>query len=595
MSRGYFFSLFLICWTLPSSSLSALGRSTNPVPSAAKSTFVGSPKQQQQAPPIVYTVAGSDSGGGAGIQADLHCIRSFGCHGCSAITCLTFQSSVGVTGVHAPPASFLQQTLDTLRDDLPPAAVKIGMLGTKELATTVGNFLQKLKADNSHKKIWVVLDPVMISTSGHRLIDEEASQAMIEHVFPAVDVLTPNLYEAEALLGRKLSTAQEVEQGARELIAMGVPAVLIKGGHSFSDSTDETGSTGSYAQDYFLSSEPPADEPRLCDGNRGVWLRSPRYNTENTHGTGCTLSSAMASALALGERQRELQDSSRQGATSSIYPIDACCLAKAYVTAGIHAGVQLGQGPGPVAQTEFPSHYQHYPTVALNPDKDLPAFRAMKAFSDHSNDDRPVLGRILPIVNTSDWVKRLCQVPEGVTDIQLRIKDETDPTKILEIVQQSQAACEAAGIRLWINDYWQAAVEAGCFGVHVGQEDLVKCIEKGGLEAMQDANMALGISTHSYAELAAALGVKPSYISLGPVFATSSKDVQFDPQGLWTVRKWRQLVHPDVPLVAIGGIGDADTATRVREAGAECAAVIGAVTKAKDTSAAISQLNAAMV
>jgi thiamine-phosphate diphosphorylase len=116
-----------------------------------------------------------------------------------------------------------------------------------------------------------------------------------------------------------------------------------------------------------------------------------------------------------------------------------------------------------------------------------------------------------------------------VTDIQLRIKDETDPAKILEIVQRSQTACAAAGIRLWINDYWQAAVEARCFGVHVGQE-AVKCIDGGGLEAMQAANMALGISTHSYGELSAALGVKPSYISLGPVFATSSKNVDFDPK-----------------------------------------------------------------
>jgi hydroxymethylpyrimidine kinase/phosphomethylpyrimidine kinase/thiamine-phosphate diphosphorylase len=665
MSRGYLVTLFLIYWVIPSLSLSALGRTTNPVNSATKSVFANDKQVQEplQAPapappPIVYTIAGSDSGGGAGIQADLHCIRSFGCHGCSAITCLTAQNSVGVTGVHAPPASFLQQQLDVLVEDLPPAAIKIGMLGTKELAVTVGSFLQKLKAANKQqhddgadgaatgaapppaRKIWVVMDPVMISTSGHRLIDDEASQAMIDHVFPAVDVLTPNLYEAEALLGRKLVTVQDVEQGARDLIAMGVPAVLVKGGHTFSDdrsessnaddtassassasATSSSSSSASYAQDYFLSSEDASDEPRLCDGNRGVWLRSPRYDTEHTHGTGCTLSSAIASALALGEQQRRaLQDTTinQQGAgagagtTSAIYPIDACCLAKAYVTAGIYTGVQLGQGPGPVGQTEFPSQFQHYPTVAMNPDKDPPAFRRMKAFSDrhgqYSDDNRPVLGRILPIFNTVDWVERLCLVssaPAGVggdgaaaaavTDIQLRIKDETDPAKILEIVQRSQTACAAAGIRLWINDYWQAAVEAGCFGVHVGQEDLVKCIDKGGLEAMQAANMALGISTHSYGELSAALGVKPSYISLGPVFATSSKNVGFDPQGLSTVRKWRQLISPDVPLVAIGGIGDTDTATRVKEAGADCAAVIGAVTKAKETRVAVSQLNEAMI
>lgn len=596
MSRGYFLSLFLICWAIPSWSLSVLGgRVSTSTPSAARRT---TPPSEASGRPIVYTIAGSDSGGGAGIQADLHAIHSFGCHACSAITCLTAQNSVGVSEVHAPPAAFLQTQLETLLDDLPPAAVKIGMLGTKELAETVGDFLKKLKAV-SEKKVWVVLDPVMISTSGHRLIQEEASDAMIQHVFPLVDVLTPNLYEAEALVGRKLTTIEEVEQGARDLLAMGVPAVLIKGGHTFSESSGTTPSSAdSFAQDYFLSSESPADEPRLCDGDGGVWLRSPRYDTEHTHGTGCTLSSAMASALALGEQERGLVEGKRQGAISSIYAIDACCLAKAYVTAGIYDGVQLGQGPGPVAQTEFPSLYQHFPSVAISPTVDIPAFRPMKAFSQEgptSSVNGPTLGRILPIVDTGDWIERLCQVPEGVTDVQLRVKDETDPDKILQIVKTSQALCEAAGIRLWINDHWQAAVEAGCFGVHVGQEDLDKCVRKGGLEAMQKANMALGISTHSFGELAAATGVKPSYISLGPVFATSSKKVQFDPQGLWTVRKWRELIDPAIPVVAIGGINDAETALRVREAGADCSAVISAVTKAEDTSTAVSELNDAML
>ena len=581
MRRGYILSLFLIHWTIPSFSLSALGN-------AASAPF-------SNRKPIVYTIAGSDSGGGAGIQADLHAIRSFGCHACSAITCLTAQNSVGVTAVHAPPAAFLQTQLETLLEDMPPAAVKIGMLGTKELAVEVARFLKKLQTVST-QKIWVVLDPVMISTSGHRLIEEEASQAMVKHIFPFVDVLTPNLFEAEALVGRKMSTVEEVEQGARDLLAMGVPAVLIKGGHIV-ESNGAASTMDSYAQDYFLSSESPADEPRLCDGSRGVWLRSSRYDSQHTHGTGCTLSSAMASALALGEQERQLADGERRGAVSSIYPIDACCLAKAYVTAGIYSGVPLGQGPGPVAHTEFPSLHQHFPSVAISPVTNLPAFRPMKAFrqrDSESGDDRPTLGRILPIVDTGDWVERLCRVPEGVTDVQLRVKDETDPAKISEIVQKSQAFCEAAGVRLWINDHWQAAVQAGCFGVHVGQEDLVKCMETGGLEAMRKANMALGISTHSFGELAAASGVKPSYISLGPVFATSSKKVQFDPQGLWTVNKWRQLVDPSIPMMAIGGIGDADITMQVREAGADCVAVIGAITKADETSAAVSQLNEAM-
>jgi hydroxymethylpyrimidine kinase/phosphomethylpyrimidine kinase len=166
-------------------------------------------------PPIVYTVAGSDSGGGAGIQADLHAIHNMYCHGCSAITCLTAQNSVGVTGIHAPPLEFLQQQLDTLWDDLPPRAIKIGMLGTKELAIRVGKMLKQWKESSpvGTRLFHVVLDPVMISTSGSKLIEDDAVEAMIQHVFPHADVLTPNKFEAQALLNRTLETPKDVEQG----------------------------------------------------------------------------------------------------------------------------------------------------------------------------------------------------------------------------------------------------------------------------------------------------------------------------------------------------------------------------------------------
>ena len=267
-------------------------------------------------PPIVYTIAGSDSGGGAGIQADLHAIHAMGGHGCSAITCLTAQNSVGVTEVHAPPVEFLRKQLETLSEDLPPMAVKIGMLGTSALIREVATFVKSLDPS-----VWIVLDPVMISTSGHRLMDEGAQQTLIDELFPHVHVLTPNLLEAEALLGRTLETEADVEQGARELQAMGVPNVLIKGGHRVN---------GNEASDYFLSQPNADDERRLCDG--GVWLVSPRYDTQHTHGTGCTLSSALATALAVGSKERTLK-SQRSGALSSIQPIDAACLAKAYVTA----------------------------------------------------------------------------------------------------------------------------------------------------------------------------------------------------------------------------------------------------------------------
>ena len=467
--------------------------------------------------------------------------------------------------------------------------------------------------------VWVVLDPVMISTSGSRLMDEDAQQTLIDEVFPYVDVITPNKFEAEALLGRTLDTARDVEQAAHDLLQLGpVPAVLIKGGHTTATAADD--GTNSYARDYLLvrkqndeDDNNSSSEPRLCDGHRGVWLQSPRYDTIHTHGTGCTLSSSLAAALALGEASRQ---QGAGGAWTCLDLVDATCLAKAYVSAGIAMAVPLGQGPGPVAQTVFPDSHEHYPSIITttpddnnNNNNNLLPFRPLKAASDETqDDDRPRLGRILPIVDSVEWVERLCAVSKTakesssvrsstITDVQLRIKGETDTDRIREMVQKCQALCQAASVRLWINDYWEAAVEAGCFGVHVGQEDLCKMFEKGGLNVLRKHNMALGISTHSFGELAVALGVEPSYISLGPVFATGSKNVQFDPQGLEIVSKWRQLIPPDVPLVTIGGIGDSATAFRVRQAGSDCVAVIGAVTssqKAKDIASSVASLNEAM-
>ena len=553
-------------------------------------------------PPIVYTIAGSDSGGGAGIQADLHAIHAMGCHGCSAVTCLTAQNSLSVTAVHAPPASFLREQLDALLADMPPHAVKIGMLGSVALAEEVGNFLKKLCDMKSNAM--VIVDPVMISTSGHRLIDDETQKAMIEHVFPYANILTPNKYEAEALLGRKLSSPQDVEQAAIDILKMGVHSVLIKGGHTLvEDSTrndillPDVNATLGYAQDFFLSSDivEPINK-RLCDGSGGVWLRSDRYDCIHTHGTGCTLSSAIASALALGIQQRQfsLSDGVATGAKRAMYAIDACCVGKAYVSQGIGRGVQLGVGPGPVVHTQFPFSSKHFPRVSLKPSELEPKpFKQFSKNGEASIDEAEPIGHILPIVDSVEWVEKLSQI-KGIKDLQLRIKGETDPTKILDIVKKANEVCLANGIRLWVNDFWEAAVEAKCFGIHVGQEDLASCVQNGGLDKIRESNMALGISTHSFAELSVALGIRPSYISLGPVFGTTSKSVAFDPQGLDTVTKWRQLIPESCPLVAIGGINNPELARKVKEAGAECVAVIGAVTKAIDIQEAVDNLNDSM-
>ena len=232
----------------------------------------------------------------------------------------------------------------------------------------------KENVKGEEEDVFVVLDPVIISTSGQSLIGDKVKQVMIEYLFPYVDLITPNKFEAEEFLGRKLVTVDDIEQGARDIINMEAKAVLIKGGHSLTesinninakDTTITTTKTTAYAQDYFLSSTeyptPSKDEERLCDGSRGVWLRSHRVDSMHTHGTGCTLSSAIAAAMAIGRQQRVQLGSGGDvvgtGAAIAIEAVDACCIAKEYVTAGVDQGFQMGEGPRPVAHTHFASSY----------------------------------------------------------------------------------------------------------------------------------------------------------------------------------------------------------------------------------------------
>lgn len=264
--------------------------------------------------PTCWTIAGSDSGGGAGLQADLLTFHDLGVHGCTVPTALTAQSSVEVRRVEYPSTDMLRTTLQTLRDDMPADAIKIGMCGSSAVIAEVAAFLEAIGGDDMH----VVLDPVMVSSSGAHLLDEDAVATLTRELFPRCRLVTPNLQEAEALVGRPLRQPADVERAATELLAMGCGAVLIKGGHTF----DEPSAEGiAVAQDLF------------ADGTIKCWLSARRLPTSNTHGTGCTLSSAIVALLARG-----------------LPLLDAITLAKAYVTQGIAAATQGATRPSNASQ-----------------------------------------------------------------------------------------------------------------------------------------------------------------------------------------------------------------------------------------------------
>ncbi|MGH8190094.1 MAG: bifunctional hydroxymethylpyrimidine kinase/phosphomethylpyrimidine kinase [Rhodanobacteraceae bacterium] len=233
------------------------------------------PRSPVPGPPTCLTIAGSDSGGGAGIQADLKTFAALGVHGVSAITALTAQNTRGVSAVHPVPTKHLRAELDAVFDDFPIAAVKTGMLGDARTVRCVARELAHRKPQ------WIVVDPVMIATSGARLLDPAAVRVLMEQLIPLADVLTPNLPEVEALLDRKIRTGRDAEHAGEALRAMGATAVLLKGGHG----------RGREAIDRWL------------DRQGMLELRHPRL-PGSYHGTGCTLSSALAAELAKGAPPR---------------------------------------------------------------------------------------------------------------------------------------------------------------------------------------------------------------------------------------------------------------------------------------------------
>jgi hydroxymethylpyrimidine/phosphomethylpyrimidine kinase len=255
--------------------------------------------------PVALTIAGSDSGGGAGIQADLKTFAALGVHGTSAVAAVTAQNTLGVSGYAEIPLDLLRAQIDDVISDLHPAAAKTGMLSSAAVIEVVA---ERIRA---HRLELLVVDPVMVAKGGHRLLREDAVAALRERLLPLATVITPNLPEAAVLLGRAIASRDERELAARDLVRLGCRAAVVKGGHALDDADDV-----------------------LFDGERLLWFRGERIETANTHGSGCCFSAAIAAGLARGlELPRAVEE------------------AKAFVTEAIRHALPVGQGHGPVNPT----------------------------------------------------------------------------------------------------------------------------------------------------------------------------------------------------------------------------------------------------
>ena len=277
-------------------------------------------------PAVVLTIAGSDSSGGAGIQADIKTISALGGYAASAITALTAQNTTGVRAIHAPEPAFLAQQIDAVFEDLTVSAVKIGMLHSRAVAHVVAQALAR------HQPAHVVLDPVMVATSGAVLIDPDTVETLVAELFPQASLITPNLDEAAHLLGRPVTRPDDMPAAAAALIDMGARAVLLKGGHLTNAQGDPSGKV--------------TDLLVLANGQQHVF-EQPRVATTNTHGTGCSLSAAIATLLALGHGLPQAVEA-----------------AQAYVHAGLTAamGLTIGKGHGPINHFFQPAAMRILPT-----------------------------------------------------------------------------------------------------------------------------------------------------------------------------------------------------------------------------------------
>jgi len=256
-------------------------------------------------PPVVLTIAGSDSGGGAGIQADLKTFAAFGVHGTSAITAVTAQNTLGVSGFVELSPDIVRAQIDDVVSDLAPAAAKTGMLASAEIISVVAEALA------AHRLDQLVVDPVMVAKGGAKLLRDDAVDALRARLLPLAAVITPNLPEAEVLLDRGVATRHERERAAVDLVALGCRTAIVKGGHASGD-----------ADDVFF------------DGAELTWLAGGRIETGNTHGSGCAFSAAIAAGLARG---RPLKGALRD--------------AKVFISGAILGALEVGHGHGPVNPT----------------------------------------------------------------------------------------------------------------------------------------------------------------------------------------------------------------------------------------------------
>ncbi|MFT6976881.1 MAG: hydroxymethylpyrimidine kinase/phosphomethylpyrimidine kinase/thiamine-phosphate diphosphorylase [Shewanella psychromarinicola] len=531
-------------------------------------------------PPIVWTIAGSDSGGGAGIQADLLTMQDLSCHGCSVITTLTAQNSVSVSLVEPVSEPMLLAQFASLLADLPPVAIKIGLLASQAQVDLLAECLTQMRMTQKIRP-FVILDPVMVASSGASFNPMDLD---FSPLIGLIDLLTPNQHELRRLCRHsvlaqhrtdEIDVEPSIESSKRSSIEINTVSTLqqqmINNAKWLSDSFNchvlAKGGDAlwqhQFAIDIYVSKA--VKGASIAHDNASFTLSSPRITLSNNHGSGCTLSSAIACFIA-----------------HDFVVHDAIVLAKAYVSKGLALGFCPGQGAGVLARTGWPDDLEVMPLINLITSGNLAqAFTVKRAAHNGFTSLLQPIG-IYPVVDDLNILKQL--LAAGCKTIQYRTKLDADadadcqPRLPLEnnIITAIKLGREFHA-QLFINDHWQLALKHGAFGVHLGQEDMASA----DLTAIADGGLALGLSSHSYFEALLAHQYSPSYIALGHIFATTTKKMPSAPQGVNKLTRYVSLFSRHYPTVAIGGINLSNLAL-IAKTGVGYAAVVRAVTTAVD-------------
>ncbi|WP_057830005.1 thiamine phosphate synthase [Colwellia sp. TT2012] len=511
--------------------------------------------------PIIWTISGSDCSGGAGIAADIKTGHALGVEVCHLITANTVQNSQQLLSVNAVSVEILQQQATLLIDDKVPSVIKIGLVANVEQVIWLAKLLKQFKASMSN--LISVYDPV-----GQASVGGSFSCLSLEQLTPLleqVDVITPNLMEAKILASfDTLADKHDAQTLAKKIYQdFAITSIIVKGGHSDKDN----GLAIDYCHHQLnqLSDEKQDNQEKRHQAI-SYQLSSPRLTTHFTHGGGCSFASALASFLAQGYLMR-----------------DAFMLSKAFINQGLSASIvmsasQQHQYYGAFEQqawllncTDRAQHFAEVVDDLSGQYQELPAFSSLNLHGDK-------LG-LYPVIDSLYWLKRL--LPLGLKIIQLRVKNLTE-NELEQVIIAAVALAKNYGTRLFINDYWQLAIKHGAYGVHIGQEDLADA----DLVAIQRSGIRLGISTHGCYEFILAQQLQPSYLAIGAIFPTKTKDMTGQIQGLDNLRQVLSLRPAEnawqIPVVAIGGI-NLERAIDVVATGVESIAVVTAITEAEQS------------